>query len=504
MGTMSQCVDMSANLAPVVMVQGCTSDAGKSLLVAALCRHFSDRGIRVAPFKAQNMSNNAAVCDDGEIGRAQELQAVAARVKPDVRMNPILLKPGSDTSSHVILMGQPHLELSQMAWRDRRSVTWPAVVSALRSLRETFELVIVEGAGSPAEINLRDADIVNMSVALEADALVYLVADIDRGGAFAHLLGTMNCLTEPERSLVGGFVLNKFRGDAALLHPAPQWLQEQTGVPVVGVVPWIHHRVPDEDRLIVHDDASRLDASHFVASDLLCKRIALVAYPWASNFDEFEGLAHLEGVKLDIIRNATDLHAYDAVVLPGSRNTVASLRWLRSVGLAGQISQAAHGGTALLGICGGMQMLGMTIGDPLQLESGGLVSGLGLLDIHTELIAEKTTREVVAVITDTAEHARGYEIHHGHTTSGPMVDEELADGLGWRQENVVGIYVHGLLDDNAYRRRFLQRIGVTAITHVDRMAVLEIELNRVTQAVASSGWFTEVELQLSNALEHLR
>jgi adenosylcobyric acid synthase len=498
MVTMSQCVDMSANLAPVVMVQGCTSDAGKSLLVAALCRHFSDRGIRVAPFKAQNMSNNAAVCDGGEIGRAQELQAVAARVKPDVRMNPILLKPGSDTSSHVILMGQSHLKLSQMAWRDRRSVTWPAVVSALRSLREEFELVIVEGAGSPAEINLRDADIVNMAVALETDALVYLVADIDRGGAFAHLLGTMNCLADHERSLVGGFVLNKFRGDAALLHPAPQWLQEQTGVPVVGVVPWIHHHIPDEDRLIVHDDASRVDAS-----ELPPKRIAVVAYPWASNFDEFEGLAHLEGVKLDIVRDQTDLRAYDAIVLPGSRNTVASLRWLRSVGLAGQISQAAHRGTAILGICGGMQMLGMTIGDTPQLESGGLVPGLGLLDLHTELIADKTTREVVAVITDTAEHARGYEIHHGHTTAGPMVDEELADGLGWRQENVVGIYVHGLLDDNAYRRRFLQRIGVTATTHVDRMAVLEIELNRVTQAVASSGWFTEVELHLSNALERL-
>jgi adenosylcobyric acid synthase len=479
-------------LAPVVMVQGCTSDAGKSLLVAALCRYFSDKGVRVVPFKAQNMSNNAAVCLGGEIGRAQELQAFAARVEPDPRMNPILLKPGSDTSSHVILMGQPDVALTKMQWRDRRPFTWPVVTRALRSLREEYDLVIVEGAGSPAEVNLRDADIVNMAVALEANALVYLVADIDRGGAFAHLLGTIACLTDAERALVAGFVLNKFRGDASLLHPAPQWLEEQTGIRVVGVVPWIHHRVPDEDRLIVHAAVSTNDPAE-------TKRVALIAYPWASNFDEFEGLAHIEGVHLDIIRDRHDLHTYDSIILPGSRNTVASLRWLRSVGLAAQITSAAHGGTMILGICGGMQLLGTTIDDPHNIESGGLVHGLGLLDLRTELVETKTTGAVTTSISDTREPVTGYEIHHGRTIPTALVSNELEDGLGWRQDNVAGIYVHGLLDDPAYRRRFLQRIGIEPKTEIDRAAQLNIELNRITAAVAATGWCAYIEERLGES-----
>lgn len=485
--------------APVIMVQGCTSDAGKSLLVTALCRHFSNLGVKVVPFKAQNMSNNAAVCDGGEIGRAQELQALAARVAPDVRMNPILLKPGSDTSSHVILMGKADLALSRMAWRDRRTHTWPVVTSALASLREQYELVIVEGAGSPAEVNLRDADIVNMAVALEANALVYLVADIDRGGAFAHLLGTMACLADDERSLVDGFILNKFRGDATLLQPAPQWLAEKTGVPVVGVVPWIHHRLPDEDRLIVQPATTSLThlGTHGGAVPLpRTARVALIAYPWASNFDEFEGFAHLDGVLLDIIRDRDDLRAYSSIILPGSRSTVASLRWLRSEGLAAEISAAANSGTAILGICGGMQLLGTSIDDPLELESGGLTPGLGLLDITTELVEEKTTRQVSSFISETEEAVRGYEIHHGQTTPGPLAVAELDDSLGWRQDNVVGVYVHGLLDDGAYRRRFLQRIGIEALAAVDRTALLNIEIDRITHNVAESGWFQHVETRI--------
>lgn len=482
----------TSTLAPVVMVQGCTSDAGKSLLTAALCRSFANRGVRVAPFKAQNMSNNAAVCIDGsEIGRAQYLQAIAARLEPDVRMNPILLKPVADTASSVIMMGRPAPQLTTLGWGERREHTWPVVRDCLRALRESYDLVIVEGAGSPAEVNLRDSDIVNMAVALEADAHVYLVADIDRGGAFAHLLGTVECLSSDERSLVRGFVLNKFRGDAALLSPAPEWLEERSGIATVAVVPWLHHRVPDEDRLLLHNDAP-VDlgpTSH--------KRVALLAYPWASNFDEFEGLAAVDGLTVEIVRQRVDLRTYDAVVLPGSRNTVDSLAWLRSTGLAAEISTAARAGVFVLGICGGMQILGMRIDDPLGLESGGEAHGLGLLDIHTVLTAGKTTQQRSATISETGETATGYEIHHGQTTAGPGVVAELDQELGWSAGNVSGIYVHGLLDDRHYRRRFLRRVGVETQSTHDREDELDAQFNLLAHAIDQTGWTDHIEMAVA-------
>ncbi len=474
------------------MVQGCTSDAGKSLLTAALCRSFANRGVRVAPFKAQNMSNNAAVCVDGsEIGRAQYLQALAARVVPDVRMNPILLKPVADTASSVIMMGRPAPHLTTIGWGERRAHTWPVVCDALQSLREEYELVIVEGAGSPAEVNLRASDIVNMAVALEANAHVYLVADIDRGGAFAHLLGTVECLSAPERALVKGFVLNKFRGDAALLAPAPQWLLERSGIATVAVVPWLRHRVPDEDRLLLHNE-DNTDVAHAK------KRIAVIAYPWASNFDEFEGVAAVPEVSVEIVRDRIDLCAYDAVVLPGSRNTVASLSWLRTCGLAAEVTAASRAGVYTLGICGGMQMLGNHIRDPLGLESGGDVDGLGLLDLHTVLTESKTTRQIAVTINDTHEVVDGYEIHHGVTTAGTRVVPELDDGLGWSAGNVTGIYVHGLLDTEHYLRRFLQRIGVEPASQGDRAAALDAEFNALARAVDDTGWTTHIEALLAN------
>lgn len=476
------------------MVQGCTSDAGKSLLTAALCRSFANRGVRVAPFKAQNMSNNAAVCTDGsEIGRAQYLQAIAARVEPDVRMNPILLKPMADTASSVVMMGRPAPQLTTIGWGERRAHTWPIVCDALHSLREEYDLVIVEGAGSPAEVNLRASDIVNMAVALEANAHVYLIADIDRGGAFAHLLGTVECLSPEERALVRGFVLNKFRGDAALLSPAPEWLLQRSGIPTVAVVPWLRHRVPDEDRLLLHTDES---AERHAAAVMNKKRVALIAYPWASNFDEFEGLAGVEEVSVEIIRERVDLRAYDCVVLPGSRNTVGSLNWLRSTGLAAAVNAAARAGIYTFGICGGMQMLGARIDDPLGLESGGEVDGLGLLDVDTVLTEVKTTRQVEVTITDTHEVANGYEIHHGLTTAGPRVVPELDDGLGWSAGNVTGIYVHGLLDDRTYLRRFLGRIGVESSARADREAALDREFNGLARSIDETGWTEHIEVAL--------
>jgi adenosylcobyric acid synthase len=477
------------------MIQGCTSDAGKSLLTAALCRSFANRGVRVAPFKAQNMSNNAAVCADGsEIGRAQYLQAMAARVAPDVRMNPILLKPVADTSSSVIMMGRPAPHLTTIGWGERRAHTWPIVCGALHSLREEFDLVIAEGAGSPAEVNLRASDIVNMAVALEADAHVYLVADIDRGGAFAHLLGTVECLSTEERSLIRGFVLNKFRGDASLLSPAPEWLLERSGIETVAVVPWLHHRVPDEDRLLLHND---------IAPSGLSKRVAVLAYPWASNFDEFEGLAAVEGVQVDVIRERVDLRAYDAVVLPGSRNTVASLKWLRTTGIAAEINAAARAGVYTFGVCGGMQMLGVQINDPEGIESGGSVPGLGLLNLHTVLTAAKTTRQIEVTISATGERSRGYEIHHGVTTNDGdrgsdhvldrELDRELDGDLGWTSGNVTGVYVHGLLDDATYLRRFLRRIGIEPVEMGDRDAALDTEFEMLSRSLDATGWTDHIE-----------
>jgi adenosylcobyric acid synthase len=349
-----------------VMILGCTSDAGKSFLVMGLCRAFANRGVRVAPFKAQNMSNNAAVTVDGlEIGRAQYAQALAARVTPEVRMNPILIKPLSDTRGAVIMNGLPAPEVEALPWTERQSLTWPVVESSLRSLMDDFELVVIEGAGSPAEVNLRSSDIVNMRVAKAVSAHSYLISDIDKGGSFAHLLGTWHCLEPDEQQLLKGFVLNKFRGDAALLGNATSWLEERTGVPTVAVVPWIHHQLPEEDRLIVRNTNSAPSGD---AAKQVC--IGIVLYPYGSNTDEFDALGADPAVAVETVRANSALTRFDAVILPGSRNVAASTEWLRSSGMAKEIEMFVRRGGAVLGICGGMQILGREINDPHGLEGG--------------------------------------------------------------------------------------------------------------------------------------
>jgi adenosylcobyric acid synthase len=460
------------------MVMGCTSDAGKSFLVTALCRHFADRGIRVAPFKAQNMSNNAAVTGDGgEIGRAQWLQARAARVPPDVRMNPILLKPESDTGSQVIVLGRADAALTRTPWRERKPAIWPVVQEALRSLREQFELVVIEGAGSPAEINLRASECVNFAVAKECGADVYLVSDIDRGGSFAHLLGTFACLHDDERALLRGFVLNRFRGDPALLDDAPAWLEERTGVPVVALIPFLRHALPEEDAL--HHDARP------VFGDV---NLALVLYPYASNLDEWDPLVHERGVTVVPIKDARPLDAFDAILLPGSKHTAASLRWLRASGVAEHIAAAARGGKRVLGVCGGLQMLGTRILDPQGVE-GGDAAGLGLLDLETAFRETKTVRlrELAS-----REHGplRGYEIHHGVSTPGPRCVATLADGLGFAQGNVEGVYLHDLPRNTRWRQSFLARLGWRG-TAEDFDARLEREIDRVATLIPSAGWRIE-------------
>ena len=462
-----------------IMIMGCTSDAGKSFLVTALCRHFSNSGLRVAPFKAQNMSNNAAVTADGlEIGRAQYLQAVAARVEPQARMNPVLLKPTADTSSQVIVMGKASPALSATPWMERRAQLWPVVREALRDLLSDFDQVVIEGAGSPAEVNLRESDIVNMSVALECQADVYLVADIDRGGAFAHLLGTWMCLQPAEQALVKGFVLNKFRGDPALLGNAMDWLEARTGVQTLAIVPMIQHTLPEEDTL--HHRAEPVPG-HI--------NIALLAYPYASNLDEFDPLLHETGVTVVPHRDFARLDGYHAIILPGSKNTAASLGHIRQNGLAAEVIRAAQSGIPIFGVCGGMQMIGRRLHDPHGLE-GGDMDGLGLLAVETVLDRTKTTRQREVRWLDGG-IVRGYEIHHGRTQAGPEARPHLDENLGWEQGNVRGVYLHGLLEDTAYRQQFLERLGWRGQA-VDWPARLDAQINHVTALVEQSGWMVRL------------
>ena len=435
------------------MIMGCTSDAGKSFLVAALCRHFANRGLRVAPFKAQNMSNNAAVTADGlEMGRAQYLQALAARVPADVRMNPVLVKPTADTASQVIVLGKVDRDITSLPWMERRDRLWPAVVASLNSLLAECDQLIIEGAGSPAEINLRAGDIVNMAVALECSPDVYLVADIDRGGAFAHLLGTWMCLDPAEQALVRGFVLNKFRGDPALLGNAMDWLQARTGIPTVAIVPMIRHHLPEEDTL--HHRAMPRPGTI---------NIALLAYPYSSNLDEFDPLIHEPGVTVVPMRDRQPLGNFQAIILPGSKNTAESLRYLHDSGLADELLAAAAAGITILGVCGGMQLLGHRIDDPHHLESGD-IPGLGLLDVTTTLALDKTTRQR-EIPWHIGTPLRGYEIHHGHTTPGRHAQPILPDGLGFQQAHITGVYMHGLLENTAYRQQFLAQLGWKGEAH---------------------------------------
>jgi len=446
----------AASGARCVMVLGTTSGAGKSWLTTALCRWYARQGFKVAPFKAQNMSNNARVVAGGEIGSAQYFQALAARAIPDVRMNPLLLKPEHDTHSQVVLMGQVNAELSRMAWRGRSASVWPVIAQALDELRAENDVVVIEGAGSPAEINLHDSDIVNMRVALHCHARCLLVTDIDRGGAFAHLYGTWALLPPPERALISGFVLNKFRGDATLLAPAPQMLQDLTGVPTVATLPmWWQHGLPEEDG--VFDDRSR-------SSGAVNTTIAVIAYPRISNLDEFQPLKNIPGVRLVWARTPADCVGADWIILPGSKHTSGDLAWLRAQGLDAAVAAHAAQGRAVLGICGGLQMLGEALIDPHGID--GNAPGLGLLPLVTVFDEDKTVQHTHAQFGEvtgpwaalSGTPVQGYEIHHGQTAQHPamaaagnVAQAVLPNALGWQNAagNVLGCYLHGLFEDPA-------------------------------------------------------
>lgn len=423
------------------MVQGTSSGAGKSLLAAALCRHYARLGLRVAPFKAQNMSNNARVVAEGEIGSAQYFQALAANVAPEVRMNPVLLKPEADTKSQVVLLGRPDLALSRLPWQERKDKLWPVVRQALNSLLSDYDLVIIEGAGSPAEINLKPGDIVNMRVALEARAPVLLVTDIDRGGAFAHLYGTWALLPAEERALIQGFVLNKFRGDQALLSPGPEMLRQLTGVRVVGTLPMLAHGLPEEDGVF----SAKATGQGFT--------VAVAAYPRVSNLDEFEPLRHLAGVRLVWARSADQLADAGLVILPGSKQVANDLAWLRAEGLEAALRRHVELGKPVLGICGGLQMLGESLQDPYGVEGSG--EGLGLLPYrtiywpHKHQASTQTRFGGLEGFWQPLSGARvaGYQIRHGRTEPSAPLPEALPDGLGYQRGNVLAVYLHGLFEN---------------------------------------------------------
>jgi adenosylcobyric acid synthase len=412
--------------------------------------------LKVAPFKAQNMSNNARVVSGGEIGSAQYFQSLAANAVPEVRMNPLLLKPERDTHSQVILLGQVNDELTQAPWRDRSERVWPTIQQALNELIAENDVVVIEGAGSPAEINLKANDIVNMRVAVASNAACLLVTDIDRGGAFAHLYGTFALLPPDEQVLIKGFVLNKFRGDAALLAPGPEMLQDMTGVPVVATLPmWWQHGLPEEDG--VFDDRS-------TASGAVTTTIAVIAYPRISNLDEFQALKNVPGVRLKWVRSPSEIIDADWVILPGSKHTSGDLAWLRSQGLDAAIAAHAAQGKAVLGICGGLQMLGEALIDMNQIDGNG--PGLGLLPLVTNFEIAKTVQHrqtqfgkltgLWSKLSDVT--VAGYEIHHGQTAQHPAMAKAgdvavavLPDALGWqnRSGNVLGLYLHGMFEDPA-------------------------------------------------------
>jgi adenosylcobyric acid synthase len=461
--------------APCLMVQGTGSGVGKTLLVAALCRMFARAGYRVAPFKAQNMSLNAAVtADGGEIGRAQAVQAAAAGIEPTVDMNPILLKPETDCRCQVVVRGRAMATLDWPGYTRLAPTLWPIIVDSLERLRGSHDLVVIEGAGSPAEINL-DRDLVNMRVAAAAEAPVVLVGDIERGGVFAALVGTLALLEPADRARVAGLVVNRFRGDPSVLRPGLDMLTARTGVPVLGVVPHLGAApIPDEDSLDLDGGRGEVAADAVVV-------IAVPRLPRIANFDDLEPLAAEPGVLVRFVTRREEIDAADIVVLPGSKTTATDLAWLRERGLDMAIINAAHDGRVVIGICGGYQMLGERLEDPDQVESHvAAMAGLGLLPIVTTFARDKTTRRVLARVLpggplDAAAGAsvEGYEIHCGRTSvrgGAPVFALEAPGGApavdGTRTGDVIGTYLHGCFSSGPLRRALLTaaaaRCGVTA------------------------------------------
>jgi adenosylcobyric acid synthase len=435
-----------------LLIAGATSDAGKSVITTGICRWLHRRGVKVAPYKAQNMSNNSMVAaDDVEIGRAQWIQAIAAGATPEAAMNPVLLKPAGDRRSHLVVMGQPAGELDAAAFRDRPGELADVAHAAYDDLRSRYDVVVCEGAGSPTEINLRRYDYVNMGLARHGRIPTVVVGDIDRGGVFASLFGTVALLDAADQALVAGFVINKFRGDETLLEPGLDQLRDLTGRPTLGVLPW------EPGLWLDSEDALDLDGRREVRADGSVLRVAVVRLPRISNFTDLDPLGIEPDVEVRFVTSAADIRAADLVVLPGSRSTIADLTWLRERGLADALALRARDGRPIMGICGGFQMLGATVDDPVGVESAPCsVSGLGLLPVATRFDSAKALRRPVG--SWRGETVDGYEIHHGQVTVGG--GEDFLDGC--RSGAVWGTLWHGVFESDGFRRAFLTEVAATA------------------------------------------
>jgi len=430
-----------------LMVQGCTSDAGKSMLVTALCRIYANRNVKVLPFKPQNMALNSAVTQEGgEIGRAQALQAVAARVEPTIDMNPVLLKPNTDTGAQVIIQGQVMGNLDALDYHDYKPKAAKAVFESFQNLQRDSELVLVEGAGSPAEINLRQGDIANMGFAEQADVPVILIADIDKGGVFAHLVGTLACLSDSERDRIKGFVINKFRGDLRLLQDGLTWLEQKTQKPVIGVLPYLHDLYLDSEDAIHQAKQSEQNATFKIIAPLL---------PHLSNHTDFDPLIQHPEVEFEFIRHNQPIPNADLIILPGSKNVNFDLEWLKRQGWLDVLLKHLRYGGKLLGICGGLQMMGSKILDPMQTESEQLeYNGLNLFGYDTQLSKHKTLVNKVAQLNLQGKvvEIAGYEIHTGSTDFSNCHFDALISHQGENEgfvssdNQVFGTYLHGLFD----------------------------------------------------------
>jgi adenosylcobyric acid synthase len=456
----------------VIMVQGTASHVGKSVLVAALCRIFKNDGFTVAPFKAQNMSLNSYVTPDGgEIGRAQAVQAEASGIACSVEMNPILLKPEADSRSQVVVLGRPQMSTTAADYYKLKTKLWPVVTGALEKLRSQYEVVVIEGAGSPAEVNLRGDEIVNMKIARYSRSPVLLVGDIDRGGVFASLLGTLWLLKPSDLRLIKALVINKFRGDKKLLEPGLKFLEKKSRLPVAGVIPYFHDiNIAQEDSVSLEQLESKERPAQI--------DIAVIRLPHISNFDDFDPLDKENGVRVRYVNSVEGLNHPDLIILPGSKTTVSDLNWLKGKGLASRIAELHQAGAFIIGICGGYQMLGRYINDPEGVESGVRQSeGLGLLPITTAFLPTKETHQVrgsVIAGRGLLAEARGvifagYEIHMGRTESGEAnvfhIGERSAkpcdarDGCLDESGRVLGAYIHGLFHNQELRRGILRQIA---------------------------------------------
>ena len=467
-----------------IAIFGTGSDVGKSIVGAALCKLFADHGISVAPFKAQNMSNNSGITPEGlEMGRAQIVQAEAAGIPPHVDMNPVLLKPTGEKGSQVVLNGEAIENSTAMDYHKRKDFYFKAACNAFDRLQARFDMIVMEGAGSCAEVNLMGSDIVNFRMAEYADADVILVADIHRGGVFAQLVGTLECLPQKYRDRIKGFIINRFRGDIELFKDGTQWIEERTGKRVLGVLPWYHHfRIDAEDSV----ELESLPSVTSLKPDL--PAIAVIKLKHISNFTDFHALAETRGLQVIFVESPQSLDRFQAVILPGSKNTRSDLRWLKETGWDHQLKQYADAGGHLLGICGGFQILGHHVEDPEGLEGDpGQTEGLQLLDVHTVLQAPKTTTLSTFSwyesenIPETETHKKssspvlsygeGYEIHmgfthrqsgdpmfHVHTRNGKPCNDE--DGAVSRGTKICGTYMHGLFDVSSIKNRWLSQIGI--------------------------------------------